>query len=119
MLAISCGLSKEISLVSTPSTNIRAEPPFNDVVPRTLICAVALGLPPSNVIFKLGIAPCNPWVTLAIGRSSNTSPSAIVTAPVKFTFFWVPYPTTTTSSSTSESSFKTILKEVLPLTLNV
>ena len=56
-LSISCGFNKEMSLVSTPSTRINAEPPFKEVIPRTLKVAVAFGLPLGMVMFKLGIAP--------------------------------------------------------------
>ena len=71
---------------------------------------LVLRSPPLELVerFKPGTAPCNAWLTLATGRDSITSEPTILTAPVTFTFFCVPYPTTTTSSKTFVSSLKII-----------
>lgn len=81
---------RDKSEISTPSTKTRALPPFNEVLPRMLILAAWLGCPLLNVIFKLGTIPCKPCAILPIGRFSRISPEAVVTAPVKLSFFCVP-----------------------------
>ena len=52
-------------------------------------------------IFKFieGSAPCNAMATLLTGRALISLALMVPTAPVKLTFFCVPYPTTTTSFS--------------------
>src|SRR5690606_6433220 len=39
---------------------------------------------------KPGASPCNPDPTVVIGRPSNSDEDIVLTAPVRFTFFWVP-----------------------------
>ena len=89
-LSMSFGLIIEGS-PSTPSISTRADPPCPiDVEPLTLNDDERVGFPSSNVRLRLGIAPCNAWVTLGKVLFSNASEPTLATAPVKSTFFWLP-----------------------------
>ena len=60
------------------------------------------------ITVRPGVVPASASVTRAIGRASSCSASTLATAPVRFTFRWVPYPTATipSSSTASEVSWK-------------
>ena len=100
----SFGLIRLIS-PGTPSINTRGSPPFTEPRPRTLIDPPAPGCAVENEMLTLGITPWSIWVTLPTGRFSMSLDVTWVTAPVRFTFFCVPYPTTTTSSRSCVFSF--------------
>ena len=61
-----------------------------EVKPRTLSEPVEPGLPLEVVMFRPGTEPCSIVVRLWALRFSSALPSTAVTAPVRFTFFWVP-----------------------------
>ena len=96
-------------VVGILSTKIKGSPPFNEVSPRILNEGAELAAPLEIVIFKFGITPCNPCPALIIGLSSKASEEIASTAPDRFTFFCVPYPTTTTSSNRELSSCSLIV----------
>ena len=85
-------------------------------VPRILISAVLSSSPVLVDICKPGTNPCKACVAEVTGRDSNSLAVASPTAPVRFTFFCVPNPTTTTSSRVSVSSFNTTLSSFFPKT---
>ena len=57
------------------------------------------GSPPAfeTVMLRLGTNPCKACCALATGRDSISFAVTVEIAPVKSTFFLVPYPITTTS----------------------
>ena len=118
MLSTSCGLILFI-LASTPSIITNGLESFNVPCPRTRIVAPSLpGRPPLPAVTETpGAIPASPAESEVIGRLSTILLiSTEATAPVIFTFFCVPYPTTTTSSKACESSFSRTVKEVFPFT---
>ena len=103
---MSCGLIvfKSPSIPSIKTNGSPLVPWPMVVVPRTLILGVSSKLPLVWVICNPGTTPCRACAALVTGRSFSSSAVTTPTEPVRFTFFWVPKPTTTTSSSISESS---------------
>ena len=57
--------------------------------------------------------PARPAATSADGLTAISDAFTVVIAAVTTSFFWVPYPTTTTSSKACKSSFRMILKDFL------
>ena len=84
-----------------------------------LILALLPGVPEEVVMFNPGTLPCNICVALVAGRSIKSLLETVDMAPVRLTRFWVPYPTTTTSSSVLLSSAKVTGKKVFPATVTV
>ena len=75
-----------------------------------LILAPEPAAPLPLLITRPGTVPANNSCTLVTGRDLRTSSVLTVPIePVRFTFFCVPKPTTTTSSSACESSFRIIV----------
>ena len=111
-LATSAGLMSESRPVKiNPSTMIKgAVLPFNVEVPRMLIEASC----PGRLVWlmvKPGSEPLSDWRILTLGASLKAVRLAEAIEPVKSFFFWVPYPTTTTSlsSASSGTSWKLML----------
>ena len=118
ILSMSLGSTSFIVLVSIPSTKIYGSAVFNVPTPRTRIVAPSCpGRPWPAVIVTPGIVPCKAVDTFCTGRLSNILLSTWATAPVIFTFFCVPYPTTTTSSSFWVSSTRFTAKVACPVYL--
>src|SRR5690606_14097770 len=89
------------------STKINGESlPEMEPRPRILQDRAAPGSPPlfPILISRLGEMPAKASPTLGTGRLAISSPETEATEPVKLIFFWVPYPTTTTSSREDISS---------------
>ena len=98
-----------ISTLSTPSLML--------FTPRILKDISAPGWPDVPVTCSPGIAPISTLLTEVTGRSPNISSIfTLLTAPVRLAFFCTPYPTTTTSSKVSVSSFNTTLSSFFPET---
>ena len=95
-----------------PSTSINGLASFKVPTPR--ICTLApseLGLAVVCITFKPAAIPERADDIVVTGRDMVSSAKLIVaTDPVRFTFFWDPYPTTTKAS---ESSFIAIDKFLL------
>ena len=97
-LSISAGLSKLRSLNTTLSTKISGAPPVMDSNPRIFHLFSPPGAAEVEAV-KPGIAPCKAEPRPVTGLSPKTlSICTDPTAPVRFAFFCVPKPTTTTSS---------------------
>ena len=116
MFSMSSGF-RLFMLPSIPSIKISGEAldPLPMVpVPRMFTFIVCPNCPPKSGVdrFNPGTTPCRACPTCDTGREASALVSTLATAPVKFTFFWVPKPTTTTSSSVFESSLNSILKDV-------
>ena len=108
MLSISSGFTIEMSVTSTLSTNMSGlDSPFGEpMLPRILMVGAPPISPELVVMVSPGTEPCKARPISVIGRLSIVLfTSTEATAPVKFTFFCEPYPTTTTSSKSSVSSF--------------
>ena len=100
--------------ISTLSTNTSGAPSLMLFTPRILKDISAPGWPDVPVTCNPGIAPISTLLTEVTGRSPNISSIfTLLTAPVRLAFFCTPYPTTTTSSKVSVSSFKTIFSSFL------
>ena len=86
--------------------------------PRILNCCVEFKAPPliPVEIFIPGTTPCRASTTLFTGRAVSSSELTAETAPVRFSFFCVPKPTTTTSSRSSVSEVNKMSIVVLPST---
>src|SRR5690606_8686499 len=65
--------------------------------------------PEVPVILTPGARPAKVLDRLLVEILFSSSTFTAVMAPVKFTFFWVPYPTITTSSKAATSSLRVIL----------
>ena len=77
-------------------------------IPRMVIVGCAPNFPLLLITVKPGTTPCNAFEISEYGRDSRVLlTSTVDTAPVKFAFFCVPYPTTTTSSSSFSLDFST------------
>ena len=63
------------------------------------------GYPEDVVTFSPGMVPCSICVREVAVLFWMLSDCMVDTAPVRLTFFWVPYPTTTVASSMVASSF--------------
>lgn len=100
-------LEKKVASAIAPSMTYKGSDVPKLPRPRKLI----LGLEPGReMTVTPGTVPCTADNTLLCTRSLISSVLTEATEPVRFTFFCVPYPTTTTSSNTSVSSFNVILK---------
>ena len=77
-------------------------------LPRIRIEEDAPAKPELFVIVTPGARPAKALERFDTGIFSNSSVLIAVIDPVKFTFFCVPYPTTTTSSKACVSSFNKI-----------
>ena len=76
---------------------LELEPP-NELIPRIRICAASPpGEPVCEVTVTPGARPCNAAEADTFGRCSIILLLMVETEPVRFPFFWVPYPITTTS----------------------
>ena len=120
MLSISLGARAFIS-PSDPSirtSGLEFDPLPMVPVPRILRAMVLLRAPPEFPTERLrpGIIPCSAWPRFCTGRAARDLESMEETAPVRFTFFCVPYPTTTTSWVTLASSSRTTSISVRPET---
>ena len=93
---------------SAPSIKTNGVPPFIEDTSLTFIVMSDPGAPPVRVIVKPGTSPCNAEAAFCIGRDAKVFESVVDTAPPKFAFLTVPYPTTTNSSRASASSFNAI-----------
>ena len=116
ILSISAGFTTSIFGEITPSIKIRGEVLFNVPSPRMVICAPsAPAIPDDCAICTPAILPAKLCEALVIGRLSSCFTSRLATAPVRFTFFCAPYPTTTTSSRSCEFSFNMTFTYFRPL----
>ena len=113
---MSCGFK-----VSIPLFDIKGIPSttYNGVLlalsertPRILIVPISPGRS-LLVISTPAALPCIASKALATGREVKSSELTLIIAPVTSDFFCTPYPTTTTSSSTSASSFNAIFTTFL------
>ena len=119
IFSMSCGFMELIS-PSMPSINTNGPPsdPSPIVpVPRILISIFLSSVPLVVEICKPGTIPWRAWTAFWTGRDSNASALTMPTDPVRFTFFCVPNPTTTTSSSFCVSSSSVIFRIVCPVNL--
>ena len=108
---MSSGLSRLMS-PSTLSISTSGPPPLIDSVPRMLNDLLCPGPVPPPMVSP-GMAPCNAAAALVTGRSPSTSLIfTCETEPVRFSFFCVPKPTTTTSSRVLLSSLRVMLSGV-------
>ena len=120
MLSISSEFTNEMSLTTTLSTRIRGEPPsvaLSDPIPLMFMAGALFMAPLEKVTVSPGTAPCSPLAgsvngLLSIVRATFT----VVTAPVRFSFFWEPKPTTTSSSRRMLSSLRVTSMISLPFT---
>ena len=118
MDAMSLGLTFSM-LHSTPSTSTRGLLAFvvKDPLPRIRIVAASEpGWPEVCITLIPAAIPARAAEVLTIGLLSARSEKSIAaTEPVRLTFFWTPYPTTTVSSSITLSVCKVTLMTFLPL----
>ena len=69
----------------------------------------APGFPDCWVTVTPGAKPCNKLLAVATCLLTRSSFFKVTTEPVRFTFFWVPKPTTTTSFNSENLISKTTL----------
>ena len=107
MDSISPGFNWEKSSDSTPSIITNGAELFFENEPRNFIFQLSSpGAAELRVIMTPGTCPCKACAGLERAPLSfNILSLTTVTAPVSVSFFCAPYPTTTTSSSTSVLSF--------------
>ena len=120
MLSMSSEFTREMSLTTTLSTRMSGLPPsvaLIEPIPLIFIAGDWSMAPLEKVIVSPGTAPCNPFAGSVNGLLSNVLPTfTVATAPVRFSFFWEPNPTTTSSSRRRLSSFSTTSITPLPFT---
>ncbi|MND78501.1 hypothetical protein D3C80_702150 [compost metagenome] len=114
MEAISLG-STSLIAASNPSITTKGDALFNVPIPRIVrVPPSAPGCPEFWVTCSPATFPANAIEAFVIGRLSISAIETDVTAPVRFTFFCFPNPTTTTSCSPKLSSSSFIISSPTP-----
>ena len=104
---MSLGFSEVRLPPCNPSTTIRALlPPFIEFIPLTRIVAFAPGAPAVFNTNTPAARPCKAWSTRWVESWVRSAPFTELIAPVRSLFFWLPYPTTTTSPIKALICFK-------------
>ena len=112
ILSISAVLILFILFVKTPSTTYKGSRPASTVPNPLIITCEAVPGASDAIICTPAAFPCNAWVALIIGSIVKSSPSTELTELVNISFFWLPYPITTTSSNVLTSSSKVIFPKL-------
>ena len=119
ILWISSGFNSLMSkslVIGTLSTTIRGEvAPLKEGTPRISNRAGLPGAPSPAKMLRPGICPCIMWATLVAVDSSIMRESKLATEPVRSFFVVVPYPITTTSSTSLTSSSSTTFNVCWPV----
>ena len=115
---MSLGFTSSIEPI-IPSIRMRGLLSFSVPTPRIRSVAPSEpGCPEPWLTDKPALSPASEADTLVMGRDTAWSSKFIEdTAPVTFTFFCVPYPTTTTSSSIATSSRRVTFITLRPFTV--
>ena len=118
MDSISSGLRKLMLSLNSPSTIYKGLYPLIEFVPRIRIS----GSEPARPEFTIctpATFPCKEESGFMAGLLASSSPLMLVIEPVKSLFLALPYPITTVSASTCESSFRVTLITVCAPTLTL
>src|SRR5690606_41941810 len=100
MVSISLVLTPYRLGTITPSTTYKGVPvPLNSVPPRTEMVGEAPGSPVVCCTRNPETVPCKAVAALVLGAEINASLLTLETHPESLDRRWVPYPTTTTSST--------------------
>ena len=99
----------------TPSITHRGEVlPLNVARPRICTAPFEPGWLEPGATYTPEILPFSMFSTLGVVMSASFSCFSVAIAPVRLSFFWTPYPTTTTSSSSCELSSSLMSYFVFP-----
>ena len=116
--SMSSGLRKLILSLNSPSTTYNGLQPLMEFVPRIRISGSAPARPEFTICTPATF-PCKEDNGFVAGLLAISSPLTLVIEPVKSLFFALPYPITTVSASTCESSFRVTLITLCAPTLTL
>src|SRR5580704_9097610 len=108
---LACG--EAFPSMTTPSITYRGSDPVKEVMPRMRTETAAPGCPEFWVTVTPDTRPWSIWSMLGWGTSAMSFDDNEEMAPLTSSFFWVPYPMTTTSPKVAVEVIIETLKEVL------